>query len=69
MFCTETIINRTKKWIAGCLQLKNDKKSNLRTSKLNKDLSQIKCFQCCFSTENSHSVSFYFETKWLCRME
>ena len=31
------------------LQLKNDKKNNLRTSKLNKDLSQIECFQCCLS--------------------
>ena len=44
------------------LQLKNDKKNNLRTSMLNKDLSQIECFQCCLSVENSNSV-FYFETK------
>ena len=40
------------------LQLKNDKKNNLRTSMLNKDLSQIECFQCCLSVENSNSVSF-----------
>ena len=55
--------------LKGCqflngLQLKNGKKNNLRTSKLNKDLSQIEWFQCCLSTENSNSVSFYFETKW-----
>ena len=43
------------------LQLKNDKKSNLRTSKLNKDLSQIECFQYYLSIENLNSV-FYFET-------
>ena len=59
--------------LKGCeflngLQLKNDKKNNLITSKLNKDLSQIECFQCCLSTENSNSVSFHFETKWLRRM-
>ena len=51
------------------LQLKNDKKNNLRTSKLNKDLSQIECFQCCLPIENSNRVSFYFETKWLRRMK
>ena len=49
------------------LQLKNDKNNNLRTPKLNKDLSQIECFQCCLSIENSNSV-FYFETKWLRRI-
>ena len=38
------------------LQVKNDKKNNLRTSKLNKDLSQIECFQCCLSIENSNST-------------
>ena len=38
------------------LQLKNAKKNNLRTSKLNKDLSQIQCFQCCLSIENSNRV-------------
>ena len=27
------------------LQFKNDKKNNLRTSKLNKGLSQIECYQ------------------------
>ena len=44
---------------------KNDKKNNLKTSKLNKNLSQIECFQCCLSIVfNSNSV-FYFETKWL----
>ena len=42
------------------LQLKNDKKNNLRTSKLNKDLSQIEYSQCCLSIENSNCV-FYFE--------
>ena len=41
-----------KSELKGCqflndLQLTNDKKNNLITSKLNKDLSQIKCFQCC----------------------
>ena len=41
------------------LQLKNNKKNNLRAWKLNKDLSQIECFQCCLSIENSNSV-FYF---------
>ena len=45
------------------LQLQNDKKNNLRTSKLNKDLSHIKCFQCCLSIEN------YLETKWLRKMK
>ena len=40
------------------LQLKNDKKNNLNTSKLNKDLSKIECFQCCLSVENSDIVSF-----------
>ena len=50
------------------LQLKNDKTNNVRTSKLNKDLSQIEYFQCCLSIENSNSV-FYFETKWLHKMK
>ena len=44
------------------IQLKNDKKNNLRTPKLNKKLSKIECFQCCLSIENSKSVSFSFET-------
>ena len=41
------------------LQLKNDTKNNLRTSKLNKDVSQIEYFQCCLSKENSNSVYEY----------
>ena len=36
------------------LQLKNDTKDNLRTSRLNKDLSQIEYFQCCLSIQNSN---------------
>ena len=57
-----------KSELKGCqcflngLLLKNDKINNLRTSKLNKDLSQIECFQCCLSTENLNSVYFHFET-------
>ena len=38
------------------LQLQNYEKNILRTSKLNKDLSQIECSQCCLSVENSNSV-------------
>ena len=62
------MMNRTKSELKVCQflngpKLKNDKKNNLRTSKLNKDLSQIECFQCRLSIENSNSVSFYFETK------
>ena len=56
-----------KSELKGCqclngLLFKNDKINNLRTSKLNKDLSQIECFQCCLSTENLNSVYFHFET-------
>ena len=39
-------------------QIKNDKKYKLWTSKLNKDFSQIECFQCCLSIENSNSAFF-----------
>ena len=42
------------------LQFKNDKKNNLRTPKLNKDLSQIEWFQCYLSKENPNSV-FYLK--------
>ena len=37
-------------------QPKNDQSNNLITSKLNKDLSKIECFQCLLSIENSNSV-------------
>ena len=54
-------MNRTKKWIEilsilNGIKLKNDKKNDLRTSKLKKHLLQIECFQRCLSTENSNSV-------------
>ena len=59
-FSTETRTER-KSELKDCqflngLPLKNDKLNNLRTSKLNKYLSQIECLQCCLSIENPNSV-------------
>ena len=42
-------------------RVKRDKKNNLVPSKLNQDLSQIKCFQCPLLIENSKCFLFLFE--------
>ena len=53
MFSKYSIQNELK----GCQnKLRMTKRRKLRTSKLNKDLSTIECFQCCLSIENSNGV-------------